>query len=106
MAATAKKPAPAKPALKLVPPAIADAAKAISDAALQSAPMTSRAVAVRNGIQMRANDLSREREDYEDRKTLLSQQYESAMKGLDENIADIDAAMLLLNGGIAQKAAE
>ena len=52
MAATAAKNRARKPNLKLVGPSIADATKAIADAALQVAPMTARAVAVRNEIQV------------------------------------------------------
>jgi hypothetical protein len=109
MAATAKKPSP-KPrtaALRLVPPAsaIQVADKAIAAAARAPAPMVSRVATVRNEIQAKANDLSREREEYEERKTLLQQQYEAAIKGLDENIADIENALMLLNDGISAKQA-
>jgi hypothetical protein len=106
---TAKKPARNRPALRVVraETALESASKAIADAALQVAPMTSRAIAVRNENQLRANGLIREREDYEDRKSLLTAQYEAAMKGLDENIADIDAALVLTNTGAGeQQAAE
>lgn len=100
----ATKPLPArKPKLSLVKPstALQQADTAIAEAAKQSAPMTSRITVVRNECIARANELGREREGYEERKALLEQQYQAAMAGLDENIADIDGALAVLNGGIS-----
>lgn len=100
-------PAPRSAALRLVEPstALAAADQAIAAAAAAPAPMQSRVISMRNEITARANDLSREREQYTERRGLLTAQYEAALKGLDENIGDIDAALAVLNEGIAVKQA-
>lgn len=94
-----------KPKLSVVQPDLEALARVVSEAAAQTAPITSRAVALRNEQQIRANELTRERQDFEDRKALLTSQYQAAMNGLDEHVADIDAALAIVTGGIWTAAA-
>lgn len=95
-----------KPKLSIVQPDLAAMERVVSEAAAAQAPMTWRAPAQRNNQQMRANELIRERQDFEDRKALLTSQYQAAMNGLDEHVADIDAALAIVTGGIGAVAAE
>jgi hypothetical protein len=81
--------------LALVQPDLEQMETAITEAASQTAPMTSRAQLARNEIQLKVNVLIRERADFEDRRALLKAQYEAADNGLAQQITDIDDALAL-----------
>lgn len=77
--------------------------RVVKEAAEQTAPMTARATAVRNEQTKRLNDLTRERNDFTDRKELLTAQYQAAVNGLDEHIRDIDEARRVLVEGVGEE---
>jgi hypothetical protein len=84
-----------KAKLALVGPDLEQMDAAITEAASQTAPMTSRAQLARNEIQLKVNGLIRERADFEDRRSLLKAQYEAADNGLAQQVADIDETLAL-----------
>lgn len=84
-----------KTKLALVQPDLEQMEAAITEAASQTAPMTSRAVALANRQQAEVNTLQRERADFEDRRTLLKAQYEAADLALLAHVTDIDDALAL-----------
>lgn len=84
-----------KTALKIVEPDLEQMEAVVAEAAAQVAPISSRRVAAENEIQLKVNNLVRERHEYEDRRTLLKAQYEAADAGLAMHVADIDATLAL-----------
>jgi len=85
----------AKAKLALVQPDLEQMEAVISEAASQTAPMTSRAIALKNRQQVEVNALTRERSDFEDRRALLKAQYEAADLALLAHVTDIDDALAL-----------
>lgn len=81
--------------LELVKPDLEQMEAAILEAASQTAPMTSRAVALANRQQVEVGALKRERADFEDRRSLLKAQYEAADLALLAHVTDIDDALAL-----------
>jgi predicted nucleic acid-binding Zn-ribbon protein len=81
--------------LKLVQPDLEQMEAAITEAASQTAPMTSRAVALANRQQAEVNALKRERADFEDRRSLLKAQFDAADLALLAHVTDIDDALAL-----------
>jgi hypothetical protein len=84
-----------KTKLALVQPDLEQMEAAIIEAASQTAPMTSRAVALANRQAVEVGALKRERADFEDRRSLLKAQYEAADNGLAQQVADIDETLAL-----------
>ena len=79
--------------LALVQPDLDQMEAAVTEAAQQTAPITSRAAQAANENAARLATLARERDDFLDRVKLLDAQYEAAKAGLAMHIADIEAAM-------------
>lgn len=84
-----------KTKLALVQPDLEQLEAVVTEAAAQVAPITSRRAAAENDIQLKVNNLVRERSEFEDRRTLLKAQYEAADNGLAQQVADIDATLAL-----------
>lgn len=83
-------------------PDLAEMERVVTEAAKQQAPMVSRADTMRDELVVKANALVAERATYVDRMALLTRQFESAREGLNAQIADIDTAFALINGGIGE----
>lgn len=81
--------------LALVQPDLEQMEAAITEAASQTAPMTSRAVALANRQKAEVANLKRERDDFEDLRSLLKAQYEAADLALMAHVTDIDDALAL-----------
>lgn len=84
-----------KAKLALVQPDLEQMEAVVAEAAAQTAPMTSRAIALKNRQQVEVNALIRERGDFEDRRSLLKAQYEAADLALMAHVTDIDDALAL-----------
>lgn len=85
-------------------PDLAQMEAVVTEAATMTAPTISRAVSERNRVQLRINELERERADFADRRTLLRAQFEAADSALSAHEADIDDALALYRGGLSQAA--
>lgn len=83
-------------------PDLAEMERVVIEAAKQQAPMISRTDAMRDDLVVKANTLVAERAVFVDRLALLTRQFESAKDGINGQIADIDAAFALINGGIGE----
>ena len=81
--------------LELVKPDLEQMEAAITEAASQTAPMTSRAVALLNRHKQEVASLQREKADFEDRRALIKAQYEAADLALLAHVTDIDDALAL-----------
>lgn len=81
--------------LELVKPDLEQMEAAIIEAASQTAPMTSRAVALANRQAVEVGQLKRERADFEDRRALLKAQFDAADLALLAHVTDIDDALAL-----------
>jgi len=81
--------------LALVQPDLEQMEAAITEAASQTAPMTSRAVALANRQAVEVGQLKRERADFEDRRSLLKAQFDAADLALLAHVTDIDDALAL-----------
>lgn len=84
-----------KTKLALVQPDLEQMEAVITEAAAQTAPMTSRAVALLNRQKAEVASLLREKADFEDRRGLLKAQYEAADLALMAHVTDIDEALAL-----------
>lgn len=84
-----------KAKLALVGPDLEQMEAAIIEAAPQTAPMTSRAVALLNRQKQEVSSLQREKADFEDRRALLKAQFEAADLALLAHVTDIDEALAL-----------
>lgn len=81
--------------LALVTPDLEQMEAAITEAASQTAPMTSRAVALLNRQKVEVGQLKREKADFEDRRSLLKAQFDAADLALLAHVTDIDDALAL-----------
>lgn len=98
---------PAKTASKVVANTDIDLAQmeaVVAETAQMQAPTISRAVSARNQLQMRINELERERGDFSDRRALLRAQYEAADAALMEHERDIDETLSLYRAGMPMAA--
>lgn len=84
-----------KTTLKIVQPDLDQLEAVVTEAASQTAPVSSRLASHRNELQLRANGLVRERQELTDRLTLLRAQFSAAEAGLTMHIEDIDATLAL-----------
>lgn len=82
-----------KTALSLVQPDLEQMEAFVTEAAQQTAPITSRAVKASNENEMKSKALLRERDEYLDRVKLLDAQYAAAKDGLAMHLADIECAL-------------
>lgn len=72
----------------------------ITEAATMTAPTISRAVSEANRINLRINELERERQDFSDRRKFLRASFEAADAALASHETDIADTLTLLRGGI------
>lgn len=84
-----------KAKLALVQPDLDQMEAVVAEAAAQTAPLTSRAIALQNRQQIEVNALRRERADFEDRRALLKAQFDAADLALLAHVTDIDDALAL-----------
>jgi len=92
--------AAAKPDLHIVQPDLAEMERVIRESAEVQLPATRRSLLVRDRMQMEQRSLVAERETYLDRRTLLTNQFESAKAALDRQIEDIDDTIALHEHGL------
>lgn len=90
-----------KTELKIVQPDIEQMEAFVTEAAKQTAPIVSRFQQHLNAKQALVNELTREREDFQDRRRLLKAQFDAADAALAAHEADIDATLELHAVGIS-----
>jgi hypothetical protein len=81
--------------LELVQPDLEQMEAVVAEAAAQTAPITSRAIALANRQAIEVAGLRRERDEFEDRRSLLKAQFEAADLALMAHVTDIDDALAL-----------
>lgn len=86
-----------KPAAKLalVQPDLDQMEAFVVDAAAEVVPVASRYTATMDEMQLKVNNLIRERADFEDRRALVKARYEAVDNGLAAHIKDIDDVLAL-----------